>query len=98
MNFELLPTEFFLNQIKKLNKKEKNLINQKLNLLKENPARFKSLKGYKNTFEIKLTLRNTFSRLIYCLYLPQKHQITIFGIFKRNKDFKDFKKFVENYF
>ncbi len=98
LQFDLVFTKFFLKQFKKLNKKEKNLINSKLILLKSNPFRFKSLKSYKNSFEIKISIENSYCRLIYVVYLPKQNQITIFGIFKREKDFKDFKRKFENEF
>jgi mRNA-degrading endonuclease RelE of RelBE toxin-antitoxin system len=97
MNFEIIYSTFFSKQAKKISKKELKLILDKITILKTEPFRFKNLKGYKNTFEIKVDIENSYSRLIYCVYLPKKNQITIFGIFKRKNNFKDFKKFFENY-
>lgn len=68
---------------------------KKLKLLKENPTRNKSLTGYKNTFEIKISINKNYSRIIYAVYLPKSNEITIFGIFKRKNDFKDFKNYYE---
>ncbi len=95
--FDLIFTKFFLKQFDKLSQKEKILINSKLKLLKNSPFRFKALKSYKNTFEIKISIDNNYSRLIYVVYLPNSNEITIFGIFKREKEFKDFKRKFENY-
>lgn len=89
--------KIFSKIIWKINKK-KNLINLKLKLLKNISFRFKALKFYKNTFEIKIIIENNYSRLIYVVYLPKVNEITIFGIFKREKAFKDFKHKFEIYF
>ena len=90
LNFKVIPTKYFLKQFSQLNKQEKDLINKKIEFLKENPFRFKKLVGFKNTFEIKITIKKSFSRLIYIIYKPEKNNITIFGIFNRGKDFKDY--------
>ena len=92
LNFKVVPSKYFLKQFEKLNVKEKNLINSKIKLMKSNPFRFKKLVGYKNTFEVKISVENSYSRLIYIIFLPETHNITIFGIFKRKNDFKDFKR------
>ena len=97
-DFRLSHTKFFLKQFKELTEKEKDLVNSKLDILKQNPFRYKKLNGYKNTFEIKITLNQNYSRLIYATYMPEKNYITIFGIFKRKDEFKDFKRYLENNF
>ena len=51
MKFEVRLTEFFTKQVEKLSNKEKRVI------LEKNPFRFKKLIGYKNTFEIKVTIQ-----------------------------------------
>lgn len=98
LNFKFLFTKFFKSQVSKLNSKNKQLIKNKLELIRENPSRFKSLQGYKNVFEVKISIEKNYSRLIYALYEPDSNSITIFGIFKRKSDFKDFKSFYESYF
>ena len=89
MKFELKPTLYFLKQLEKLDLESISLIERKLKLLKENPFRNKALVGYKNTFEIKISIEKNYSRIIYTVYLPKSNQITIFGIFKRKNDFKE---------
>ena len=96
--FKIVPTKLFLNQLAKLSQKEVELIESKLKLLKNSPFSYKKLQGYKNTFEVKLSISNNYSRLIYSVYIPEKNQITIFGIFKRKHDFKDFKRYYEDVF
>jgi hypothetical protein len=48
------------------------------------------MQGYRHLFEIKITINNKYSRLIYVAFYANKNQIKIFGIFERNKNFKDF--------
>lgn len=97
-NFNIIATKFFIKQFKELTQKEKDLVNSKLEFIKNNPFRYKKLIGYKNTYEIKITLNDNYSRLIYVVYLPEKSNVTLFGIFKRKDEFKDFKKYYENNF
>jgi mRNA-degrading endonuclease RelE of RelBE toxin-antitoxin system len=97
LKFETKPTKFFLSQLKKLTLKEKRIISDKLKIIRENPFRYKKLKGYRNTFEVKLNFEDSYSRLIYCVFVPETNNITVFGIFKRRNDFKDFKNFYKNF-
>jgi mRNA-degrading endonuclease RelE of RelBE toxin-antitoxin system len=71
LKFNLIPTKYFIKQFSKLNEKEKNLINSKLEILKTNPFKFKKLSGFKNTFEVKITIKNSYSRLIYVVFSPK---------------------------
>ena len=98
LDYNIYFTKFFKSQVSKLNEKEKRIIKSKIELLKRDPTRFKKLQSYKNEFEIKISVQNNYSRLIFALYEPDKNSITMFGIFKRKNDFKDFKSFYENYF
>ncbi len=90
LKFELVPSKYFLEQSNQFSQKEKDIISNKLIMLKENPFRFKAMVGYKHLFEIKIDFSNKYSRLIYAVYFPQNNAIRIFGIFNRDKEFKDF--------
>ena len=95
MRFKVKQTKLFSKQIDELTEKERKLVSDKIDLAKQNPFRFKKLVGYKSTFEIKITINRGFSRLIYCVF--SKDEITIMGIFKRKKDFKDFARYYKRY-
>jgi len=47
MDYELIPSKFFLEQIDELSDETKKLVAKKLCLVKINPYRFKRIEGYK---------------------------------------------------
>lgn len=94
--FNIRPSKYFLKQLSQLSSKELNLVEDKLQILKQNPFRYKKLEGYKNTFEVKITINKNYSRLIYSVYIPHKNEITVYGIFKRKNNFKDFRRYYDN--
>ena len=55
MEFELKPSEFFLEQIEELSDKVSRIVEDKLRLLKINPFRFKRIEGY-NLFLFRKSL------------------------------------------
>ena len=77
LDYIIYFTKFFKSQVLKLNEKEKRIIKSKIELVKSNPTRFKKLQGYKNVFEIKISVQNNYSRLIFALYEPDKKSITM---------------------
>ncbi len=87
----LKPRKFFLSQIDGLTNEEKKLVAEKLELVKLNPFRYKSLSvpGLTKVFEIKITLSGLYSRVIYTV---QGQEIKIECIINRKNDFKDLLK------
>jgi mRNA-degrading endonuclease RelE of RelBE toxin-antitoxin system len=92
MNFELVSTEFFLDQIKNLSEKYKKQIQKKLKLIKQNPFRFKSIhsKKFSRVFRVRMQIEGKEMRLIYAV-LGTK--IIIAGLLDRSKEYRD----LENY-
>jgi mRNA-degrading endonuclease RelE of RelBE toxin-antitoxin system len=92
MNFELVSTEFFLNQIKNLPEKYKKQIQKKLELIKQNPFRFKGIhsKKFSRVFRIRMKIEGKEMRLIYALVGTK---IIIAGLLDRSKEYND----LENY-
>ncbi len=86
--YTLRPSHVFLEQIKELTVQEKYLVAEKLKLAKQNPFRYKSLHvpGLTKVFEIKITLKNQYRRLIYVV---DGNEILVEGIIDRKNDFKD---------
>jgi len=84
-------TDYFIKQWQKLDDKSKRLIEGKLSLIVGNPFRYPNHKGYRRVFKVKLSIQNTYSRLMYAVYAPNKNSITILGIFPRERGYKDFK-------
>ncbi len=46
MEYEIIPTTFFLEQIEELTEESAKLIAEKLIIAKKNPYRFKRIEGY----------------------------------------------------
>ena len=47
MDYEIIPSKFFLEQIDELSDKAVKQIEEKISLLKNNPFRFKRIEGYR---------------------------------------------------
>lgn len=93
MNYKLQPTRFFLEQLDKLSYQTKQLIKAKLLLAKQNPSRFKRIKGYKLfLFRIRLSER---SKEIRVIYLLDKKLIKVLCILDRGKEYKDLKNYLK---
>jgi len=92
MNFELKPTDNFLDQLKELPKKYKSQIKKKLLIIKQNPFRFKSLysKTLSRVFRVRLNIEGKETRLIYVV---TGSKIILVCLLDRTKDYKD----LENY-
>ncbi len=92
MSFKLKILPFFLKQISKLDSQSKKIIESKINLLVENPYRFKRIhsKKFSKVFRICLNLQNKETRLIYVVIEPD---IILVCLLERKNDYKD----LENY-
>lgn len=86
--YEIRPSRVFLEQINDLTSAERELIAEKLDLARQNPFRYKSLRvpGLTKVFEIKLTLQDRYCRVIYTI---DGDRIRVEGITNRKYDFKD---------
>jgi len=91
--YNLLPSEFFLQQLKELDYKSKRIIEEKLLLVKENPFRNKRIVGYNLfLFRIRFQDNKKEKRLIY---LVDKPNVKILCILDRDNDYKDLKKYLK---
>ncbi len=72
MKFELVATEFFIEQIGDLDRGSKDQIKEKISLISSDPFRFKRIhsKTVHNVFRVRLNIRNKEMRLI-CSIIPQ---------------------------
>jgi len=75
----------FLKDLEKLDKKNIERVTKIILEIKENPKRFKSLKGFKNHFRVRFDKY----RLIYCL---DGNEIHLLILEKRKKAYKELKK------
>ena len=93
MNYNLIPTEFFLKQIDELNIETKSVIEKRLELVKINPFRNKRIKGYDLfLFRIRFEDNKKEKRIIY---LVDKPKVIILCILDRSKEYKDLKKYLK---
>ena len=91
MDYTIIPLEIFNKQIKKLDKKSKQIIYDKIKLIKQNPYRFKRIhsKNYSKVFRVRLNIDQKETRLIYTIIEPN---IILVCLLDRKKDYKDLEK------
>ncbi len=93
--FKLKPTELFLSQLEELNLKNNEIdkLNYKLDLLKINPKRNKSLFLEKyNLLRIRFTTTSKELRIVYTIERPF---VKILFILDRSKNYKDLEKYLK---
>jgi mRNA-degrading endonuclease RelE of RelBE toxin-antitoxin system len=94
MKFEIKTTNIFLEQVKRLRENDKKIIKDKIELLKQNPYRFKRIhsKRFSRVFRVRLNVSGKEMRLIYVLLAPN---IIIVCLIERKNDYKDLEKYLE---
>lgn len=94
MKFEIKTTSFFVSQLNNLNSKSKRLIDDKINMIKKNPFRYKKInsKKFNRVFRVRLKINNKETRLVYVVLSPN---IIIVCLLDRKKDYIDLEKYLE---
>lgn len=94
MSYNILPSKDFLKQLKDLNSNTKKLIENKINLIKENPYRYKKIrsKKFSKVFRVRFSVENKETRLIYVILEPN---IILVCLLDRKKDYKDLEKYLD---
>ena len=91
--FELKPTDFFLGQLDELSDEAAALVKEKLELVKINPFRYKSITGYGLfLFRIRFSDKRKEKRVIY---LVDKPFVKVLCILDRDKEYKDLEKYLK---
>jgi len=92
MKYSVKTLAVFEKQVIKLDKKSRQIIYDKIQLIKENPYRFKRIhsKNYSKVFRVRLNIERKETRLIYTIIEPN---IILVCLLDRKKDYKD----LENY-
>ena len=93
MEYILKPSKFFLEQLDDLNDKAKNILEDKLKLLKVNPFRFKRIEGY-GLFLFRIRFEDN-SKEKRVIYLIDKPYVEILCILDRSKEYKDLNKYLK---
>jgi len=93
MRFKIIPLKFFNNQLLNLDKQSKRIIYDKIQLIKENPYRYKKLysKIYSRVFRVRLSIQSKEVRLIYVVIEPN---IILVCLLDRKKDYKDLERYL----
>jgi mRNA-degrading endonuclease RelE of RelBE toxin-antitoxin system len=94
MNYELIPTEFFLNQLDDVSAQAKNIIEERLKLVKINPFRNKKVEGY-NLFLFRIRFEDS-KKEKRLVYLVDKPKVYVLCILDRDKDYKDLRKYLKS--
>ncbi len=94
MKFELAATEIFIEQIKNLDKKSKEQIKKKIDLISSNPFRFKRIhsKTIHNVFRVRLNIQGNEMRLIYAVLPPTTILVCLLN---RKNDYTDLEKYLQ---
>ena len=93
MTYTVKPAEFFLEQLAELDEKSKQLIKNKIELIKENPFHFKRIhsKKFNKVFRVRLNLQGKETRLIYVVLEPN---IILACLLDRNKNYTALEKYL----
>ena len=95
MEYEIIPSLFFLEQVEKISDAAKILIHKKLKLAKANPFRFKRIQGLNlYLFRIRIEDGRKEKRIIY---LVDKPEVKVLCILDRSGDYKDLKGFLKRH-
>ncbi|MFH2028427.1 MAG: hypothetical protein ABIJ08_04775 [Nanoarchaeota archaeon] len=95
MEYGLIPSQFFLEQIDGLSDEAAKLIEDKLCLAKINPYRFKRIEGYRLfLFRIRFEDDKKEKRVIY---LVDKPKVKILCILDRGGEYKQLRKSLKRY-
>jgi mRNA-degrading endonuclease RelE of RelBE toxin-antitoxin system len=91
MTFKIKTLQYFKEQIKELDSKSKKIIYEKIQLIKENPYRYKKIhsKQFSKVFRIRLNIISKETRLIYVVIEPN---IVLVCLLDRKKGYKDLEK------
>jgi len=92
MTYQLKSLKYFKKQFDELNEKSKRIVYDKIQLIKENPFRFKRIhsKSFSKVFRVRLKVDSQEKRLIYVIL---NTNLILVCLLDRKKDYKD----LENY-
>lgn len=93
MNYTIKALSYFTEQAKKLDSKSKKIVQEKIQLVKQNPFRFKRIhsKKYSKVFRVRLSIKSKEARLIYAVISPN---IILVCLLDRKRDYKDLERYL----
>lgn len=91
INYTLIPTKLFLEQLDNLSDDAKRVLKKKIEILKTNPAHYKRIQGY-NLFLFRIRFEDQ-RREKRVIYLLDQQWVKILCILERDKEYKDLKSY-----
>lgn len=93
MTFEIVASGTFIKQLENLEPKFKKHIGKKIDLIKQNPFRFKAVHSelYSRVFRVRLSIKGNETRLIYVV-LGSK--VVLACLLDRNNEYKDLEHYL----
>jgi len=93
MSYKVKALIRFREQIKKLDPKSKKIVYNKIQLIKENPFRYKKIysKNVSRVFRVRLEIQSKEMRLIYAVIEPN---VILVCLLDRKNDYKDLEKYL----
>ena len=93
MNFIIIPSNSFNEHLREQNYKSRKIIYDKIQLIKENPYRFKKIhsRKFSRVFRVRLNLDKKEVRLIYVIL---ELNIILVCLLDRKKDYKDLERYL----
>jgi len=93
MIYKIKSLKWFNKQVEKLDSRSKEIIYNKIQLLKENPYRYKKIhsKHYSKVFRIRFSILKKEVRLVYIIVEPN---VILVCLLDRKRDYKDLEKYL----
>ena len=93
MSYSIKSLEFFKKQVEGLDLKSRKIIYDKIQLIKENPYRYKRIhsKKFSKVFRVRFSINRKETRLIYVVV---SINIILVCLLDRNKDYKNLEKYL----
>lgn len=93
MSYQIKSLKIFNKQIEKLDFNSRKIIYDKIQLIKENPYRYKKIhsKKYSRVFRVRFGIAGKEIRLIYVVVEPT---IILVCLLDRKRDYKDLEKYL----
>ena len=93
MSYSIKSLKFFKKQIESLDPKSKKIIYDKIQLIKENPYRYKRIhsKIFSKVFRVRFSINRKETRLVYVIV---SSNIILVCLLDRKKDYKNLEKYL----
>ena len=90
--YSLHYSRFFLHQWERYDQNTRDFLQDKFALIKQDPFRFPTHRGYSRIRKIKLSREGKYQRLMFSIHRPEPNDILILGIFPRDDDYQEFER------